>query len=30
VRPLGYELIWYKNWSADTRFGYLERPVIRR
>ena len=26
VRPLGYELIWYKNWSADTRFGYLERP----
>ena len=27
VRPLGYELIWYKIWSADTRFGYLERPA---
>ena len=25
VRPLGYELIWYKKWSEDTRFGYLER-----
>jgi hypothetical protein len=26
VKSIGYEPIWYKNWSADTRFCYLERP----
>jgi hypothetical protein len=26
VKPLGYTPIWYKRWSADTRFAYLERP----
>jgi hypothetical protein len=26
VRAVGYEPVWYKNWSADTRFCYLERP----
>jgi methylmalonyl-CoA/ethylmalonyl-CoA epimerase len=25
LRPLGYEAIWYKRWSADTTFAYLER-----
>ena len=25
-RPLGYEPIWYKEFSADTTFAYLERP----
>jgi len=25
LRPLGYESIWYKHWSADTKFAYLER-----
>lgn len=25
LRPLGYEAIWYKRWSADTVFAYLER-----
>lgn len=25
LRPLGYEPIWYKRWSADTTFAYLER-----
>jgi len=25
LRPLGYEAIWYKHWSADTKFAYLER-----
>jgi hypothetical protein len=23
--PLGYDTIWYKHWSADTKFAYLER-----
>ena len=26
LRPLGYQTIWYKHWSADTKFAYLERP----
>ncbi len=26
LRPLGYEAVWYKRWSADTVFAYLERP----
>ena len=26
LRPLGYEVVWYKHWSADTKFAYLERP----
>lgn len=26
VKPLGYEVIWYKRFSADTTFAYLERP----
>jgi hypothetical protein len=26
VKPLGYEVIWYKRFSADTIFAYLERP----
>ena len=25
VQPLGYEVIWYKRYSADTTFAYLER-----
>lgn len=25
VKPLGYEVIWYKRFSADTTFAYLER-----
>lgn len=25
VKPLGFELIWYKRFSADTTFAYLER-----
>lgn len=25
VRPLGYQVIWYKRYSADTTFAYLER-----
>jgi catechol 2,3-dioxygenase-like lactoylglutathione lyase family enzyme len=25
LRPLGYQPIWYKVWSADTTFAYLER-----
>ena len=25
LRPLGYEAVWYKRWSADTVFAYLER-----
>jgi hypothetical protein len=25
LRPLGYQPIWYKRWSADTTFAYLER-----
>lgn len=26
VKPLGYEVVWYKRYSADTTFAYLERP----
>ena len=26
VQPLGYEVIWYMRFSADTTFAYLERP----
>jgi hypothetical protein len=26
VKPLGYEVIWYKRYSTDTTFAYLERP----
>jgi catechol 2,3-dioxygenase-like lactoylglutathione lyase family enzyme len=26
LAPLGYARIWYKRWSADTTFAYLERP----
>ena len=26
AQPLGYEVIWYKRFSADTTFAYLERP----
>jgi catechol 2,3-dioxygenase-like lactoylglutathione lyase family enzyme len=26
LRPLGYQPIWYKHRSADTKFAYLERP----
>ena len=26
LKPLGYEPIWYKQFSADTTFAYLERP----
>lgn len=26
VKPLGFEVIWYKRFSADTTFAYLERP----
>ena len=26
LAPLGYARIWYKRWSADTIFAYLERP----
>jgi catechol 2,3-dioxygenase-like lactoylglutathione lyase family enzyme len=26
LRPLGYDAIWAKHWSADTKFAYLERP----
>lgn len=26
AQPLGYEVIWYKRYSADTTFAYLERP----
>jgi len=25
MKPLGYEAIWYKRYSADTTFAYLER-----
>ena len=25
LRALGYEPAWYKRWSADTSFAYLER-----
>jgi catechol 2,3-dioxygenase-like lactoylglutathione lyase family enzyme len=25
LRPLGYEPVWYKRWSSDTVFAYLER-----
>jgi len=25
LRPLGYDAIWTKHWSADTKFAYLER-----
>lgn len=25
VKPLGYEAIWYKRFSPDTTFAYLER-----
>lgn len=25
VKPLGFEVIWYKRFSADTTFAYLER-----
>ena len=25
LRPLGYEPIWYKRWSEDMIFAYLER-----
>ena len=25
LRPLGYEPIWYKRWSEDMTFAYLER-----
>lgn len=25
VKPLGYEAIWYKRYSPDTTFAYLER-----
>jgi catechol 2,3-dioxygenase-like lactoylglutathione lyase family enzyme len=31
VKPLGYHPIWYKKWSVDTKFAYLERegdPLI--
>ncbi len=24
VKPLGFEVIWYKKWSEDTIFAYLE------
>jgi methylmalonyl-CoA/ethylmalonyl-CoA epimerase len=27
LRPLGYVPIWYKKWSADTVFSYLERAA---
>jgi methylmalonyl-CoA/ethylmalonyl-CoA epimerase len=27
LRPLGYEAIWTKHWSADTKFAYLERAA---
>lgn len=26
VKPVGYEVIWYKRYSADTTFAYLARP----
>jgi catechol 2,3-dioxygenase-like lactoylglutathione lyase family enzyme len=26
VKSAGYEAIWYKRYSADTTFAYLERP----
>lgn len=26
LRPLGYEPFWYKRWSHDTVFAYLENP----
>lgn len=25
VKPLGFEVVWYKRFSADTTFAYLER-----
>ena len=25
LAPLGYQPIWYKRWSSDTTFAYLER-----
>ena len=25
LEPLGYQTIWYKRWSEDTTFAYLER-----
>jgi len=25
LEPLGYQTIWYKRWSEDTIFAYLER-----
>lgn len=25
VRPLGFEVVWYKRYTADTTFAYLER-----
>ena len=25
LRPLGYRTVWYKRYSADTTFAYLER-----
>lgn len=26
TKPLGFEVIWYKRFSADITFAYLERP----
>ncbi|AMN45542.1 methylmalonyl-CoA/ethylmalonyl-CoA epimerase [Steroidobacter denitrificans] len=26
VNPLGYQVIWYKRYNANTTFTYLERP----
>lgn len=26
LEPLGYEAVWYKHFSEDTTFAYLERP----
>jgi hypothetical protein len=31
LEPIGYQTIWYKRWSADTTFAYMERegdPLI--
>lgn len=26
TEPLGFEVVWYKRYSTDTTFAYLERP----
>jgi len=26
VKTIGYQVVWYKKWCADTTFVYMERP----